>query len=53
MYKNDTLIVSTNCVTGNESARHSTPTGVYKLAGKQRDRYLRGKMMTVPTIVLS
>ena len=43
MYKNDTLIASTNCVTGNESARHSTPTGVYKLAGKQRDRYLRGK----------
>ena len=43
MYKNDTLIASTNCVTGNESAGHSTPTGVYKLAGKERDRYLRGK----------
>ena len=43
MYKNDILIADTDCVTGNVSAGHSTPTGVYKLAGKERDRYLRGK----------
>lgn len=43
MYKNDILIADTDCVTGNVSAGHGTPTGVYKLAGKERDRYLRGK----------
>ena len=43
MYKNNALIADTDCVTGNKSAGHSTPTGVYKLTGKERDRYLRGK----------
>ena len=43
MYKDNTLIADTDCVTGNESAGHSTPTGVYKLIYKERDRYLRGK----------
>lgn len=41
-YKNGSLIVDGNIVTGNVSTGCATPTGTYKLYYKQRDTVLRG-----------
>lgn len=41
-YKNGSLIVQGDVVTGNVSRNHSTPKGIYRLKYKQRDAILRG-----------
>lgn len=41
-YKNGTLVVEGDVVTGNVSRGHSTPVGVYELNYKQKDTTLKG-----------
>lgn len=41
-YKDGNCVVSADVVTGNVSAGHGTPTGVFKIFAKDKDRYLRG-----------
>ncbi|WML32561.1 peptidoglycan binding domain-containing protein [Clostridium sp. OS1-26] len=41
-YKNGSLIVQGDVVTGNVSSNHSTPKGIYSLKYKQRNTVLRG-----------
>ncbi|NLP27631.1 MAG: L,D-transpeptidase family protein [Clostridia bacterium] len=47
-YKNGTLITHGPIVTGNVSAGHSTPSGIYVLKYKQRDTVLRGRDYASP-----
>ncbi|MEG0773510.1 peptidoglycan binding domain-containing protein [Clostridium sp.] len=47
-YKNGTLIVEGNVVTGNVSSNHTTPAGAYKLAYKQKNAILRGPGYAAP-----
>lgn len=41
VYKNGELVVSSQCVTGCISKGHGTPTGVYSIFSRDKDRYLR------------
>lgn len=41
-YKNGSLVVQGDIVTGNVSRNHSTPKGIYRLKYKQRNAVLRG-----------
>lgn len=47
-YKNGTLIVQGDIVTGNVSLNDATPVGVYKLKYKGKDAILRGKGYASP-----
>lgn len=47
-YKNGSLVVQGDVVTGNVSANHSTPTGIYKLKYKQKNAILRGPDYAAP-----
>lgn len=47
-YKNGSLIVQGDVVTGNVSANHSTPEGIYKLKYKERNAVLRGPGYSSP-----
>lgn len=47
-YKNGTLVAQGDVVTGNVSANHSTPKGVYSLKYKQRNAILRGQDYAAP-----
>lgn len=47
-YKNGSLIVTGNVVTGNISSNHGTPEGIYKLEYKQRGAILRGAGYSSP-----
>ena len=42
LYQNSTCIVSGNCVSGNISQGHSTPTGMFYLDSKTTKTYLKG-----------
>lgn len=45
VYKDGNLEVETDCVTGNVRKGHDTPTGVFTLTYKEKDRILRGKKL--------
>ncbi len=47
-YKNGELIADGNIVTGNVSAGHTTPSGIYRLKYKQKDAVLRGPGYAAP-----
>ncbi|BCZ45078.1 hypothetical protein psyc5s11_11450 [Clostridium gelidum] len=47
-YKNGYLVVEGDIVTGNVSAGHSTPEGVYHFYGKQKDSVLKGEDYEAP-----
>lgn len=47
-YKNGSLIVQSDVVTGNVSSSHSTPVGVYRLKYKQLNAVLRGPGYSCP-----
>lgn len=47
-YKNGSLIVQGDVVTGNVSSNHSTPQGIYSLKYKQRNAVLRGQGYSAP-----
>lgn len=47
-YKNGSLIVQGDVVTGNVSAGHTTPPGIYKLKDKERNAVLRGADYAAP-----
>ena len=47
-YKNASLIAQGDVVTGNVSANHTTPGGIYKLKYKQKDAVLRGQGYAAP-----
>lgn len=47
-YKNGTLLAQGNVVTGNVSAGHTTPQGVYRLKYKQKNAVLRGPGYAAP-----
>ena len=47
-YKNGALIAQGDIVTGNSSANHTTPGGIYKLKYKQRNTVLRGSDYAAP-----
>lgn len=47
-YKNGSLIVRGDVVTGNVRAGHATPKGVYRLKYKQKNAVLRGPDYAVP-----
>ena len=47
-YKNGSLIAQGDVVTGNVSANHTTPGGIYKLKYKQKDAVLRGVDYAAP-----
>ncbi len=47
-YKNGSLIAEGPVVTGNVSANHSTPSGIYRLKYKQKDAVLRGDDYAAP-----
>lgn len=47
-YKNGSLVVEGNVVTGNVSRGHSTPPGVYRLKYKQKNAILRGPGYAAP-----
>lgn len=47
-YKNGELITQGNVVTGNVSAGHDTPAGVYRLDWKAKDFVLRGEGYAAP-----
>lgn len=47
-YKNGSLIVEGNVVTGNISSGHGTPRGIYRLKYKQRNAVLRGPGYSSP-----
>lgn len=42
-YKNGSLVVQGDIVSGNVSSNHSTPTGIYSLKYKERDTKLKGQ----------
>lgn len=44
VYQNGKLVIETNCVTGCVNKGHSTPTGIFTLTYKQRNKVLRGRM---------
>jgi len=50
-YKNGSLIVEGDIVTGNVSLRHGTPTGVYNLAYKEKNATLKGEGYSTPVDV--
>lgn len=43
-YKDGQIIVESNLVSGNVSAGHTTPGGIYSLKWKEKDRILRGQI---------
>lgn len=43
VYKEGKLVVESDCVTGNSSRGHDTPTGLYQITYKQRDATLKGE----------
>lgn len=47
-YRNGSLIAQGPVVTGNVSAHHTTPRGIYKLKYKQKNAVLRGDDYAVP-----
>lgn len=47
-YKNGSLIVQGDVVTGNVSAGHTTPPGIYRLKYKERNAVLRGVDYAAP-----
>ena len=47
-YKNGYLVVEGDIVTGNASAGHSTPAGVYHFYSKQKDTVLKGEDYAAP-----
>jgi lipoprotein-anchoring transpeptidase ErfK/SrfK len=47
-YKNGSLVVDGDVVTGNVSDKNATPTGVYKLKYKQKNATLRGDNYNTP-----
>ena len=47
-YKNGSLIAQGDVVTGNVSANHATPGGIYKLKYKERNAVLRGPGYAAP-----
>lgn len=47
-YKNGSLVVEGDVVTGNVSNKHSTPSGVYKLLYKEKNTKLVGQDYNVP-----
>ncbi len=47
-YKNGSLIVQGDVVTGNESSDHLTPEGIYRLKYKETNAILRGKGYSSP-----
>ena len=47
-YKNGYLVVEGDIVTGNVSAGHSTPAGVYHFYSKQKDTVLKGEDYAAP-----
>ena len=47
-YKNGSLISQGDVVTGNVSANHTTPGGVYKLKYKEKNAVLRGPGYDAP-----
>lgn len=47
-YKNGSLLVQGDVVTGNVSSNHATPKGVYKLKYKQRNAILKGQDYAAP-----
>lgn len=47
-YKNGSLVVQSDFVSGNLSKGYDTPSGAYKLAYKQRDKTLRGADYATP-----
>lgn len=47
-YKNGSLVVQGDVVTGNVSSNHSTPQGIYSLKYKQRNTVLRGPGYNAP-----
>ena len=50
-YKNGTLIVEGDVVTGDVSKNYATPTGVYKLQYKEKNATLKGEGYSVPVNV--
>ncbi len=48
VYKNGSLIVHGDVVTGNVSSNHSTPEGIYRLKYKQTNTILRGQGYSSP-----
>ncbi|AOR22820.1 L,D-transpeptidase family protein [Clostridium taeniosporum] len=47
-YKNGYLVTDSDIVTGNMSAGHATPVGIYKLYFKQKDTVLKGPGYAAP-----
>ena len=47
-YKNGSLVVQGDVVTGNLSSKHSTPSGIYMLKYKQRNTSLKGQDYNAP-----
>lgn len=47
-YKNGSLVVEGNVVTGNVSLNDTTPAGVYRLKDKERNAVLRGQGYSAP-----
>lgn len=47
-YKNGSLVVESDFVSGNVSKNYDTPTGIYGLTYKQRDAVLRGENYASP-----
>ncbi|MGH4123739.1 MAG: peptidoglycan binding domain-containing protein [Clostridium sp.] len=50
-YKNSSLIIEGDVVTGDVSKKNSTPTGVYKLKYKEKNYMLNGEGYSVPVNV--
>lgn len=48
VYKDGNLVVDTDCVTGNSSRGHDTPTGIYQITYKERDATLNGENYSSP-----
>lgn len=47
-YKNGSLLVESDFVSGNQAKRYDTPTGVYGITYKQRDATLKGENYATP-----
>ena len=47
-YKNGSLVVQGDVVTGNVSSNHATPVGVYKVKYKEKDTSLKGQDYNAP-----
>jgi len=50
-YKNGSLVIDGDVVTGNVSKKYATPTGIYKLQYKARNAELKGEGYSVPVNV--